>query len=111
MHPRVRSEVCAVEGAVNAQSGGEAARTAREIEQAGGLAVALHLPDARERFERAEQDAAADSGDFRADVEHEMIAVVEIDVGVATAEKHGAIAGGGAPKGMSGGVGRRGGVR
>src|SRR4029077_19165379 len=102
-----RTEVYAVERTVNAQSGGQASGTAGKVEQAGGLAVTLHLLDALEGFERADQNAATGSGGLSADVEHEMIAVAEIDVGVATAQKHGAIARGGAAKVVRGGIARR----
>jgi hypothetical protein len=40
------AEVCGVEGAVNAQCGGEAPGTAGKVEQARGLAVTRHLLDA-----------------------------------------------------------------
>jgi hypothetical protein len=86
------TEVCAIEGSVNAKGGGEASRAAGEIEQARGFAVTLHLLDSFQWLEGADQDATTDSGSFRADVEHEVIAVAEIDIGVATAEKHRAIA-------------------
>src|SRR5712671_3496200 len=52
----------------------------------------LHLLNTLKRFERTDQNAAADSGDFRANVEHEVVAIAEIDVGVAAAEEHGPIA-------------------
>ena len=64
----------------------------------------LHLGDALEGFEGADQDAAADPGDFGAHVEHEVVAIAEIDVGVAAAKKHGAIARGGSAKVVRGGV-------
>jgi len=86
------TEVGTVERAVDVESRGEASRTAGEIEQAGGLAVMLHLLNAVQGFERADQNAAADSRDFGANVEHEVVAIAEIDVGVAAAQKHGAIA-------------------
>jgi hypothetical protein len=96
------AEIRGIEGAVDAQSGGEASRAAREVEQAGSFTLPLHLRDTLKGLERADQDAAADSDRFRADVEHEVIAIAEIDVGVASAEKHGAIARGGAAKVVSG---------
>jgi hypothetical protein len=67
----------------------------------------LHLRDAPERFEGPDQDATADSGDFSADIEHEVVAVAEIDVSMSTAEKHGAIAWGRAPKVVGGGIALR----
>ena len=71
------------------------------------MAVLLHLRDALEGFEGADEDAAADSGDFGADIEHEVVAVAEIDVGVAAAKEHGAIARGRSAKVVRGGIARR----
>jgi hypothetical protein len=64
----------------------------------------LHLRDTLKGLERTDQDAPADSDRFCADVEHEVIAIAEIDVGVASAKEHGAIARGGAAKVVSGGI-------
>jgi len=101
------AEIRGIEGAVDAQSGGEAPRTAREVEQTGSFTMLLHLRDTLKGLERADQDAPADSDRFCADVEHEVIAIAEIDVGVASAKKHGAIARGGAAKVVSGGIALR----
>jgi hypothetical protein len=57
-----------------------------------------------ERLKRTDQDPASNVRGFRGDIEHEMIAVGEVDVGVAAAEKHGASARGGPPKMMGGGI-------
>src|SRR5260221_9364410 len=54
-----------------------------------------------------DMNSPADSDRFCADVEHEVIAIAEIDVGVASAKKHGAIARGGAAKVVSGGIALR----
>jgi len=67
----------------------------------------LHLRNAIDGFEGADEDSAADVGQFGADVEHEVIAVAEIYVRMATAEKHRAIAWSWSAKMMSGGVARR----
>ena len=69
-----------------------------------GAAVELHLGNAVKWLKSADQDAAADSWNFGADVEHEVVAIAEIDVSVAAAEEHGASAGGGAAKVVGGGV-------
>ena len=98
------AEIRGIERAVDAQSGGEAPRAAREVEQAGGFTMLFHLRDTLKGLECADQDAAADADSFRADVEHEVIAIAEIDVGVASAKKHGAVARGGAAKMVSGGI-------
>jgi hypothetical protein len=66
--------------------------------------VLLHLADALERFQGADEDAAADSSDFSADIEHEVIAIAEVNVGVAAAKEHGAIARGWSAKVVGGGV-------
>ena len=101
------AEVGSVEGSVDAKGGGEAPRTAGEVEQAGGLAVILHLFDAFKGLERADEDAAANSRDFCAHVEHEVVAVTEINVGVAAAKKHGAIARGWTAEVVRGGIALR----
>ena len=67
----------------------------------------LHLGDALKGFEGADEDAAADSGDFGAHVEHKVVAIAEIDVGVAAAKEHGAIARGGSAKVVGGGIALR----
>jgi hypothetical protein len=71
------------------------------------MAALLHLRDALEGFEGPDEDAAADSGDFGADIEHEVVAVAEIDVGVAAAKKHGAIARGWTAEVVRGGIALR----
>ncbi len=86
------AKVCAVEVAIDAERGGETSRAACEIEQAGGFALLLHLLDALQGLERSDQNTTPDAGDFGTDIEHEVIAVAEIDVGVTAAQKHGAIA-------------------
>jgi hypothetical protein len=98
------AEVGAVEGAINAEGSGQAAGAAGEVQEVLGVAVKLHLRDAVDGLKSADEDAAADSGDFGTDVEHEMVAIAEIDVGVAAAEEHGASARGGAAKVVGGGV-------
>ena len=71
------------------------------------MAVLLHLRDALEGFEGPDEDAAADSGDFGADIEHKVVAVAEIDVGVAAGKEHRAIARCGSAKVVRGGIARR----
>jgi hypothetical protein len=101
------TKVCAVEGAIDMQSGRQASRTTGEVERSCGLAATLHLLDTFQGLQGADQDAAAGSRGLGADVEHEVVAVGEIDVGVATAEKHGAIARGGSAKVVRGRIARR----
>jgi hypothetical protein len=60
-----------------------------------------------ERLKRADQHPASHVRELRGDIEHEMIAVGEVDVSVTAAEKHGAVARGGSPKMMGGGIARR----
>lgn len=67
----------------------------------------LHLLDAVEGFERADEDAPTDARDFSADIKHEVIAVTKVHVGVASAHKHGTIARGWTAKVMSGGIALR----
>ena len=60
-----------------------AAGAACQIEEARGSAVKSHLVEAFERLESAQENAASDVGEFRGDIEHEMIAIGEVDVSVA----------------------------
>ena len=71
------------------------------------MAVLLHLRDALEGFEGPDENAATDSGNFGADIEHEVVAIAEIDVGVAAAKEHGAIARGESAKVVRGGIALR----
>jgi hypothetical protein len=83
------AEVDAIDPAVDVQSLGQTARAASEVVEFVGAAAALHFGDAFERFECANQDAATYSGRFGAYIEHEVVAIGEVDVGVAGAQEHG----------------------
>ena len=102
-----RAEVNGVEAAVNLQSGGQAAGTPGEIENPGGSAVELHLLEALERLEGADQDSAADAGKLAAHVEHKMIAVAEINIGMSAAQEHRTSARSGSAKMMRGWIAGR----
>lgn len=67
----------------------------------------LHLLNALDGFQRADENATADSGGLSTNVEHKVIAIAEIDVGVATAEKHRAIARSWTAKVVRGGIALR----
>src|SRR5882762_2792335 len=56
------AEVEAVVATVDLKSGSEAPGAAGEIEEPGGLAMALHELDAFERFEGTDEDCGGDSG-------------------------------------------------
>ena len=86
------AEVGAVEGAIYVQRGSQAARATGQIQQTATLAVLLHLADPFQGLEGTDKDAAPCSSDFGTDIEHEVIAVAEVDVGVAATQKHGAVA-------------------
>ena len=62
----------------------------------------LHLWNALKGLECPNENAAADSRNFGGDIEHEMVTVAEINVGVAAPKKHGAVAQGGSAKVMGG---------
>jgi hypothetical protein len=85
------AQVSAVERAVNAHGGREAARTAGQVQQAGGVAVRLHIANTLEGLKRPDEDATPDTFDFRTHIEHEVIAITKVDVGMAAAKEHGAI--------------------
>lgn len=85
----------------------EAAWTAGEIEEFGGLAMTLHDCDSFEGLKGANQDRGGGFGRFADDVEHEVSAVIEKNVDVAGSEIHGLDAGRGAAEMMPGGIARR----
>ncbi len=105
------AEVEAVVAAIDLKSGGEASGAAGEIEKPGGLAMALHELDAFERFEGADEDCGGDSGRLAHDIEHEVRAIVEKNVGVARREVHRTDARSRAAEVMSGGIAGRIGFR
>ena len=100
------AEIDAIDPPVDLECGGQAAGSAGEIEKAGGCSVLLHLLDAIDGFQRADQYAAPYSGNFARDIEHKMIAVAKIDVGMAASQKHRLIARRRPPKVMGGGIAR-----
>ena len=83
-----RTEIDAIDPPVDLEGRGQAAGSAGEVEKAGGRSVLLHLLDAIDGLQRADQDAAPHSGNFAADIEHKVIAIAKIDVGVAASQKH-----------------------
>lgn len=85
------AQVGAVERAVNAHGGRESTGAPGQIEQARGIAVRLHVANALERLKRPDKDATPDTFDFRTHIEHEVIAITKVDVGMAAAKEHGAI--------------------
>lgn len=101
------AEVYAIVAAVDEKGGGQAAGAAGEIEKATGVAVLLHQFDSIERLKGAYENGGGDSCWLADDVEHEVRAVVEKDVGVALGEIHGANARGGAAEMVAGGIARR----
>jgi len=96
---------------VDLKSGSEAPGAAGEIEESGGLAMALHELDAFERFEGADEDCGGDSGRLAHDIEHEVRAIVEKNVGMAGGEVHRTNARSRAAEMMSGGIAGRIGFR
>ena len=86
------AQIDTVEGAVDLQRGGQPTRTARKVQEAGSVPMLFHPRDTFERLKSADEHAAADSRNFGGDVEHEVIAIAEVNVGMATAQEHGAIA-------------------
>jgi len=103
----VFAEIHAVMAAIDLQRLREAARPAREIEEFGAFAMALHDFDAFERLESANQDGRSGFGRLADDVEHEMRAIVEENIDVAGSEIHGFDARRGPAEMMPGGIARR----
>jgi hypothetical protein len=96
------TEVQAVVPMIDSKGCSETAGAASKIENASGLAMALHEFDAFERFERANEYRRGGSGSFTHHIEHEMSSVVEENVGVAGSKIHGANARRGAAEVMTG---------
>ncbi len=82
------AQVEAIVAAVDLQRGGEPSGTTGEIGKAGSFAVALHDFDAFEGLERANQDRRGGGRELAHDVEHEVRAIVEENVGMARGEIH-----------------------
>ena len=94
----------AIHAAGDSEGVGHAAGTSREIEYAGRAAAPLHLRDALERLDGANQDACANAHRTGGNIQHEVIAVTEINIGVAALEEERAIARSHAAEGVCGGV-------
>lgn len=103
----VFAEIHAVVAATDLQSLRKAAWTAREVQEHGGFAMALHHFNSSDGFESANQNGGGSPGRFADDVEHEVRAVVEENVDVAGSEIHGLDARRGAAKMMTRGIARR----
>src|SRR5207247_3965465 len=82
------AQVETVVAAVDLKSRCEASGAAREVEKPNGFAVALHEFDAFERFERTDENRRGYSGGLADDVQHEVRAVIEKNVGVAGSKIH-----------------------
>jgi len=89
---------------IDLKSGREAPGAAGEIEKPGGLAVALHELEALQRFEGPNEDRRGGSHGLAHDIEHEVCAIVEKNVGVAMGEIHRTNARSRAAEVMSGGI-------
>ena len=105
------AKVEAVVAAIDLKSGGQASGAAGDIEKPSGLAVALHELDALKRFEGADEDRRGSSHGLAHDIEHEVRAIAEKNVGVAMSEIHRTNARSRATEVMSGGVAGRIGFR
>lgn len=101
------AEINAIVATIDLQCLCQAPRAAREIQELGGFAMALHDFDSFERLERANQDGGGDLGRFAHDVEHEVGAIVKENVDVAGSKIHGFDARRGAAEVMPGGIARR----
>jgi len=74
--------------AVDLECGGEASGAPREIKKSTGLAVFLHEFEALERFDCTDQDRGSCSGRLAHNIQHEVRAVIEKNVGVTGREIH-----------------------
>jgi hypothetical protein len=92
---------------IDLKSGGEASGAGRETEKLTGLALALHQLDAIEGLKGPDENGRGDSRRLADDIEHEVRAIVEKNVGVAWTEIHRANARSRSAKMMSRGIARR----
>ncbi len=102
-----RKKVKSIEASVDLQRRGKTSGAACEIEKLGAFPVALHQLDSFKRFQRTNQDAAADTSAFAGDIQHKVHAVVEIDVHMPMPQKKCAVARCRAAKMVSRGISRR----
>ncbi len=75
-------------GAIDLKRSSEAAGSAREIEKPDGLAVTLHEFNALNRLEGSDENCSGDSRGLAHDIQHEVRAIVEKNIGMAGREIH-----------------------
>jgi hypothetical protein len=85
-----RAKIRAIEPAIDLQGLSQTPGAACQVKQTQDATMDLHLFDAFQGLQGANQDPAADARKLAADIEHKVIAVAEINVGVAATQKHGA---------------------
>jgi hypothetical protein len=86
------AKVEAVVSTVDLKGGGKTAGASRKIENPCGFAVLLHECDAIERFKGADENGCGGADGLTDDVQHEVRAVVEENVGVTGGQIHRAYA-------------------
>ena len=102
-----RKKIKSIEASVNSQRSCESPGTACEIEKLGASPVALHQLDSFKRFQRTNQDSAADTATFAGNIQHKVHAVIEIDVHMPMPQKKCAVARRRTAKMMPRGISRR----
>ena len=102
-----QAEIEAIEGAINAEGGGQPTRAAGEVARWGVRTMGLHERDAGDRFHGAEENAGAGALGFGGDVQHHGRAVGDVHVCVAWAEEQRGVARGASAKGVAGRVVRQ----
>jgi len=102
-----RKKIKSIEASVNPQRSCESPGTACEIEKLNAFPVALHQLDSFKRFQRTNQDSAADTATFAGNIQHKVHAVIEIDVHMPMPQKKCAVARRRTAKMMPRGISRR----
>jgi len=82
-----RKEIETIEAMVDPERSGEPPRATRKIAKLHALPMPLHQRDAFQRFQRANQNASANSRGLARNIQHEVHAIIEIDVHMAVPEK------------------------
>jgi hypothetical protein len=98
------AEVETVVTAVDLKRGRKPSWAAGEIEKPSGPAMALHEPDAFKRFDRADKYSRRSTSALAHDIQHEVRAVIEKNVGMAGGKIHRANSRSRSAEVMSGGI-------
>ena len=87
------AEVEAVQAAVDFQRLGKPAWATCQVAYPQDIPATLHMFHAFQGLKSTDENTAARAREFGGDIQHEVIAIAEVDIGVAAAQEHRPIAG------------------